>query len=298
MSSDNEVSRGAVALVTGAAGIIGPSICHVLQRDGWRVAACDRDETAFETHEKFFGEALAADGKFCARLEAGRDACHALVRDVETRLGPVALLVNNATINPLTPKLSDLTEEFCRMMVEVNLLAPLWLCQAAEASLVAQRGAIINMSSVLVRRMFPGQTLYPITKAALEMLTSVLSAALGPRAVRVNTIRVGSIPGPAFMRQYVEDLSAQDTQKLYAEMMPRQSARSVGLTTIGRAGLPSDIAECVAFLASPRGSFFNGAVLPLDGGMEHKLDDISAFSWDAPKAIADWIAKNVTRGDQ
>src|SRR5947207_5048183 len=108
--------RERVAVVTGATGIIGPSICEALRRDGWRVAACASSKKSFAYHAKVFPKALAADGKFIANLY-GRAACHRLVREVEDKLGPVAVLVNNAATNPIDTTLHKTTEEYARRMV-------------------------------------------------------------------------------------------------------------------------------------------------------------------------------------
>jgi len=285
--------RGRVALVTGAAGIIGPTICSILQRDGWRVAACDGSEQAFAHHEKLYARPLEADKRFVTLLK-GRESAHTLVRQVEEQLGPIGLLVNNAATNPRGTTLQELDETYCQRMLETNLLAPLWLCQAVEHSLIAQRGSIINISSVRVCRPGPGAILYPVTKAALESLTVALAMQLGPRGVRVNAIRIGTVPGPAFMKPVLEKLPPETARRLMADILPRHWANDgEKLSTTGRAGIPADIAEAVAFLASPKAEFFNAAILPLEGGWTYRSDEPPPREgeWNSQRAVAEWLAR-------
>lgn len=292
MADQSIRKSGGVAMVTGATGIIGPTICAALKRDGWRVAACGTSERAFALYEKLHERPVEADRNFVARL-TDRDSAHRLVRQVEDHVGPVALLVNNAATNPVTTRLQDLTESYCQMMLQANLLGPLWLCQAAETSLIAQRGSIINISSVRVCRPAPGTILYPLTKAALESLTVALAMELGPKGVRVNAIRVGSVPGTAFMNDVLEKLPPETARRLMADILPKHWAADAKLSTTGRAGYPSDIAEAVAFLASPKAEFFNAAVLPLEGGWTYRSDEqpAQADEWDSQRAVKQWLAR-------
>jgi NAD(P)-dependent dehydrogenase (short-subunit alcohol dehydrogenase family) len=283
--------RKGVALVTGATGIIGPAICEALRRDGWRVAACASSKKSFSYYAKVFPKPLVADGKFIADLH-GRAACHSLVCQIERELGPVVVLVNNAVTNPNPVTLHEMTEEYAHRMVEVDLLAPLWLTQAAEKSLVAQRGCVVNISSVEVKRLSPEVAMYPTLKAALEKLTSALALELGPKGVRVNCIRVGSVPGPAFLRDILTKLPRDKARRLYAEIEPKHRTAKSWMSATDRAGAPTDIAEAVAFLASPRAEFFNGATLPLEGGITHRWDITKpATDWDSQKAVREWLSK-------
>lgn len=288
----SSIGKNRVALVTGATGIIGPALCAALRHDGWRVAACASASQSFDYYAKLFSEPLAADGKFIADLN-GRAACRRLVRDVERKLGPVAVLVNNAVTSPGLVPLRDLTEAYAWRMVEVDLLAPLWLIQAAENSLRAQRGCVINISSIEAERLTPQKMLYPVLKAALEKLTAALALELGLRGVRVNCIRVGSVPGSAFMRPVLKQLSRAQARRLYAAIIPTHCAAGAWRSATDRAGTPADIAAAVAFLASPSAEFFNGATLPLDGGITHRgnITKPATTNWDSSQAVRDWLAQ-------
>ena len=106
--ADSSQPKGQVALVTGATGIIGPSICRVLEREGWRVAACASSEESFAYTEKILGWPVPATAMFVAEISE-RQACLQLVQQIEDRLGPVGLLVNNAATNNRVP-LEQVTE--------------------------------------------------------------------------------------------------------------------------------------------------------------------------------------------
>ena len=290
--ADSSRQKGHVALVTGATGIIGPSICGVLMREGWQVAACASSDESFAYTEKIRGDPVPATDKFVAEI-SDRQACHQLVREIEDRLGPVGLLVNNAATNNRVP-LKEVTESSAQTILAVNVLAPLWLSQAAADSLAEQKGSIVNISSVSAATVQPGAVMYPVSKAALEKLTEVLAAELGPTTgVRVNAIRVGAVPGPAFMRPTLEALPPAEAAELYAEIMPQHVEASSHKSLIGRAGNPTDIAEAVAFLASGQATFITGAILDVDGGYRLQWDDLTSTpsGFDKEQAMADWLAK-------
>lgn len=282
-----------VALVTGATGIIGPAICKALRHEGWVVAACDRDHKDFDFLDRVLGQRVEADGTFVADLSE-HDRCHNLVAEIERTLGPIGLLVNNAAVNLGPAKLGELTEDACQLMTRVNIFAPLFLMQAAEASLAANGGSVVNISSVLSQRTGrEGDLMYSLLKAALERMTEAVAVEFAPKGVRANAIRVGSVPGYAFMRRELERLPVEAARRLYAEVMPLHYEAADHNAELGRRGCPEDIAELVCFLASPRAAYMTGSILPMDGGYTHQIvrPDGPKKTWNPRQAVADWLAR-------
>lgn len=267
METDLAESQCGVALVTGAAGILGPALCEELQSCGWKVAALDLDVGKFSEFEKINGHPHPADGCFCGDL-AQRAECFRLMGEVSERLGPVGLLVNNATgqIGP-TPGFDDMEESYCEGLLRVDLLAPLYLTQAAKSSLAARRGLVINISSVLVNNLGPGRMMYTAAKSALEKLTESMAMELSPLGIRVNALRVGSIAGDAFLRPALQLLPPDLAGLLREDILSRHLEEVAPASSLtGRVGSASDIGRMIVFLASPAGEFINGAVVPVDGG--------------------------------
>lgn len=253
-----------IALVTGAAGIIGPAICRQLKSDGWKVAAAGRTLQSFDRHRQFHHEPHPGDQFFAADL-ADPAACTRLVREVEERLGPVSLLVNNATGNTNPPaSFAEATPAYCLQVMQVDVLAAVYLAQAAMSSLKACHGQIINVSSVRARQFQPAAFIYAAAKAAVETLTEALAFELQGEGIRVNGIRVGAVPGDAFLRPALEKLDPALAAAIHAEVIAAHRAQ-VGENGMP-VGSPEDIAEVIAFLASPAARFINGAIVPIDGG--------------------------------
>jgi NAD(P)-dependent dehydrogenase (short-subunit alcohol dehydrogenase family) len=295
-------AAGPAALVTGAAGRIGPAICRELQSRGWRVAAAGRTKQSFEAHPHF-PAAVLLEGD----LRKVAD-CRHLVAAAEEALGPLSLLVNNATGNNVSPaSLAEASPDFCLKVLQVDLLAAVYLAQAALPSLRANKGGIINISSVSVRHFLKGNFIYSAAKAALETLTESLAFELQDDGVRVNAVRVGAVPNPAFVRSAVAGLEPELARRIEVDVMEEY------LVELGRRGVhygsPDDVAGAVAFLASPAARFINGSVIPTDGGFFASMAKRAAerlaelgpaadstiyelWSRQPREALAAWMEKN------
>jgi len=244
----NETGRERVAIVTGGTRGIGAAIVRRLLSEGYAVATCGRTSP---------DEPITIAGRM-----AEFDACD--VRDpaevatwieaVMARYGRIDLAVNNAGGSPQASA-ATASPRFSERIVQLNLLAPLHVAQAAYPHLKAVNGSIVNIASVSGTRPSPDTAIYGATKAGLLSLTTSLAQEWGPQ-VRVNAIIVGLIETETAEMTY-GSVAAQD--------------RIAASLPLGRMGRGSDIADAVVFLASPAAAYISGARLDVHGGGERPL---------------------------
>ncbi len=253
-----------IALVTGAGGIIGPSIVQRLIEDGWTVAAADRNLEEFTSGERLLGRPFPGH-HFAADLSS-RAECERLVAEVEAKLGPISGIVNNAAYNA-NRLFEDLDETASQREWAINTLAPLWLALAALPSLRAAKGGVVNMSSMQVIRGLRPSLVYSATKAALETVTTQLAGQFLDEGVRFNGIRIGMVPGYAFLRPAAEKLPDDLAAKMVADVLPKHLEAARERNGEQCTGSPEDIAALTAFLLRPEARFINGSIITLDGGL-------------------------------
>jgi len=241
---------GMVSLVTGARRGIGRVIALRLAPLG-PVALNDVAQGMAEL-EQVAAEVQAAGGT--ALMAAGDVTNGAEVEQVVKRVvdgfGRLDVLVNNAGITR-DGLLVRMTDEQWRSVLEVNLTGAFLCSRAAAKVMIKQRsGRIINMASVVGVMGNAGQANYAASKAGLIGLTKSLARELAPRGITVNAVAPGFIVSPM-----TDALSEEAKQRLFS------------LIPLGRLGTAEDVAEVVAFLASPASSYITGQVLQVDGGM-------------------------------
>ncbi len=248
-----------VALVTGAAQGIGRDTAIALAQAGFAVALNDlgpSDETLAAI------EAAGGRGHSYVADVANADAVAAMVAAVETDLGPVEVLVNNAGISMVRPAERTTLDEWERVL-RINLTGPFVLCQAVGDGMLARRsGSIINIASVAGLLGVADRAAYNASKHGLIGLTRTLAAEWGGRGVRVNAVCPGWVKTPMDDR---DQASGGYTDTDITSRIP-----------MGRFAAPGDIAQAVVFLADPdMSAFVNGHALSVDGGWA------SDGSWDA-----------------
>jgi NAD(P)-dependent dehydrogenase (short-subunit alcohol dehydrogenase family) len=168
--------------------------------------------------------------------------------------GRLEVVVNNAG-NMYRGPLAELDEQQLLDVFHSNVVAGIMLTQAALDDLVAAQGAVIFIGSVHSQRAFPGAAPYAATKGAVETLTGVLAAELGPAGVRVSCIRPGGVFTELNQRAGLFD---DDTaRERLAGLAPAHA--------LGRLGTVAEIAEGVEYLA--RAEWATGNVLTVDGGL-------------------------------
>jgi 3-oxoacyl-[acyl-carrier protein] reductase len=247
LSGMNNTLDGKVALVTGGSRGIGAAVALRLAEEGADVAFTFQQN---QQHADDVVDQIKAIGGRAMAVQADSAdpaAVVAAVDRVSGELGRLDILVNNAGAFLLGP-LERLSLEEFEQTVAVNIRAPFLASQTAARYMQAG-GRIINIgSNVAERAVFPGFSLYAMSKTALTGLTKALGRELGGRKITVNLVN----PGPTDTDLNPADGPNADTVN--------------GLTALGHYAAPADIAAAVAFLASPDGRYITGATINVDGG--------------------------------
>jgi NAD(P)-dependent dehydrogenase (short-subunit alcohol dehydrogenase family) len=168
--------------------------------------------------------------------------------------GRLDVLVNNAGI-VRSGVLGTVTPEMIAAQLATNLVAPILLAQAALSLLETSGGVIVNVSTSVGQRAWPGNSVYAATKTALELLTRSWAVELAPQGIRVVAVAPGAI-----------DTLIGEHQGLTPERMAAVRKWQVAHTPLGRIGRPEEVAWAITKLAAPAASFVTGVVLPVDGG--------------------------------
>jgi NAD(P)-dependent dehydrogenase (short-subunit alcohol dehydrogenase family) len=240
MSAYPELS-GPVALVTGATSGIGREVARKLAADGFAVLVHGRDAARGAA---VVDEITAGGGQ--ARFIAADLTDVSGIERLADAAGDVDVLVNNAGFSWFGPT-ADLAPATFDQLFAANVRSAYYLV-AAIAPRMAKRGtgSIINLGSMAGQIGLAGGAAYSATKAALASLTRSWAAEFSPQGVRVNTVA----PGPAYT----------------GGAAPERTEALGGTTLFARAAQPEEIADVVAFLASPRAGYITGAVIAADGG--------------------------------
>lgn len=244
----------ASALVTGASRGLGASIARRLGADGWPVgvnyppgAPTERERAA-----KVVADIRAAGGiaEAVAADVTDEEQVRELVAATSTALGPIGVLVINATGPQPVVALEELTWRAHLDQLEFFVKSPTLLVQAVLPEM-RQRGGgrIVQIGSDIPERALPGCSAYAAAKAAQMSLTQAWAKELGPHGITINLVAPGWIP-----------------VERHADIAPQERDGYVAGVPLGRFGTPQDIAAAVSYLASDEASFITGARLPVNGG--------------------------------
>lgn len=236
---------GKVAIVTGSSSGIGRAIAERLAQDGATVVV---NYHAHAEKARAVAEGIHAKGGHAAVIQADMSRvadAQRLVQLTVDQFHRLDILVNNAG-RFIPKKLVETTEAEFDAILALNAKGPYFAMQAA-AKVLSDGGRIVNISSALTHLKFPGATAHLGSKAALEQYGKGLAQELAPRGITVNTVLPGFTDTGVLTEQY----------------------RSMGeqLSPFNRLGLPSDVADVVAFLVSEQARWLTGQVIQAGGGL-------------------------------
>ncbi|KAK9501990.1 hypothetical protein O3M35_012606 [Rhynocoris fuscipes] len=240
---------GKLALVTGGGSGIGRATSLILAREGAKVIVTDQNSNAIEETFKLL------EGQDHSRLTLDVSNSEAVNETFKTIVNkyslPPDVIVNSAGITR-DSFLLKMTLDMFQKVIDVNLTGTYNVVKAACAQLSERKltGSIINIASIVGQTGNMGQVNYSASKAAVEALTKTVAKEMGQYGIRCNAV----VPG--FIETSMTDTVPEKVKNMFKAQIP-----------LGRLGKPEEVAEVIAFLASARSSYINGASLLVTGGL-------------------------------
>lgn len=242
-----------VVLITGGGTGIGAATARRLAADGYRVAVNGRREAPL-------AEVAATVGGLAVRADAASEegAAAAVARTVEAFGRLDAVVLNAGGGHP--GNVLEQTPESFRGVLRGNVEGPFLVARAALPHLLERGGAIVTVASLAGLRVGPDSAAYCTAKAAAIMLTQTIAVDFGPRGVRANAVCPGWVRTDIGDRgmDWLAEQRGIDREAAYA-----LATQDVPLR---RAATAEEVADAIAWLASPAAAYVNGATLTLDGG--------------------------------
>jgi NAD(P)-dependent dehydrogenase (short-subunit alcohol dehydrogenase family) len=243
--------EGESAIVTGGTAGIGEAIVRLFRARGARVVVVARGAEAGERLVSELGDEHVA---FLAADVTDPGTPAAAVALARRRFGGLDVLVNNAGMDYVHEIASAPLADVRRVM-ELNLVAPLAMIQAALPELARRGGAVVNVTSRLASIAVPGMNVYGATKAALHAITRGAAIELADAGVRVNSVAPGFTETPLMSAWLDAQPDAAEARRAALQGIPQR-----------RFATPEDVAAAVAYLASREAGHVTGASLAVDGG--------------------------------
>lgn len=242
-----------IVLITGAGSGIGADAARHLSKLGATVVLAGRDAAKMDgvAHEIF-----ESGGCHPLQIEADvtQDA-ERIIAETIKKFGKLDVLVNNAGIIEFGTLETTTLDAFDRIL-NTNLRSAFHLSKLAAPHLIAAKGNIVNVSSLMGIRAFTNILAYCTSKAALNQLTQCMALELAPKGVRVNSVNPGVVRTPLFQTVGMSDRAVDHFEEQAKACYP-----------LGRIGRVQDTSSAIEFLAGESSSFITGLLLSVDGGI-------------------------------
>jgi NAD(P)-dependent dehydrogenase (short-subunit alcohol dehydrogenase family) len=253
------ILQGKVVLVAGSGPGLGSAVAAAAAREGADLVLAARSEASLESA----ADEVRRAGRPVLAVKAdvtSAGECDRLAAEAEREFGGIDVVVHNAFFDGPAARFEEADLDVWRRSMEVNAFGGLQLVRACLPSLKERQGSIVLINSRQIRRLGHPRGGYAMSKGALLIAGRVLASELGRYGIRVNTVVPGWMWGPAVEGYFEGQVAAG------AGSVQEQYDRVVRDFSLSRMPEPTDVAEAVVFLASPRARSITGQSLDVNAG--------------------------------